>query len=142
MGQGAVAGQQEQALRVHVQPPHRPHPFPAIPDQVRHSGPALLIGQGGHHPSGLVQHQHLVVPPPAHRHAVQGNLVPVRVRPFPQDSGPAVHCDPALLYVGFRPAAGAHSRRGEDLLQTIFHRALPFYSLTVPALEKRDSISS
>ena len=121
VGQISVIGEQQQPLGVQVQPAHRPDPGRAPIHQVGNCAPALLIREGRHHPPGFVEHQDRPGLAAHHRLAVQGDLIPVRVRPVPQGSRPAVYGDPAGGYVFLRPAAGADPRRGEELLQAILH---------------------
>ena len=72
VGQGAVVGEQQQALGVLVQPPRgkEPHPAQMLRQQLQHRGlPGIL--RGGHQAGGLVEHQvHLLLPAdalPVHR---------------------------------------------------------------------------
>ena len=90
LGQGAVIGHEQQTLRIQIQAAHRVDPCAGICHQLRNRGAALLIGQGGHIATGLVQHQIDQA-----RSGVQRRPVPLRVGPLAQNCRTAIDGDPS-----------------------------------------------
>ena len=120
MGQGPVIGQQQQALRVLVQPPHRRQaPPPQLPgQQVQHRLLAAVLG-GGQHPGGLVQH-HIGEPLRLHRLAVHGDGGRLRVHLLlRRPGGLSVHPHPALAHQLLYLPPGPPSGSGQDFVQPL-----------------------
>lgn len=121
---GPVVGHQQQALGVHVQPPHRVHPCAAAGHQLRRRPPSPLIGQGGDIARGLFSIRYT-------RRVSRRRGCPSRVTASVSGSArsPRAAICP-LTCTG--PAAGSYICRrrsnsggGYDLLQTLLPRILP-----------------
>ena len=91
LGQRPVVGQQQQPLRVQVQPPHRVHPDAAAGHQLRHVGASLFVRKGRHITSGFMEHHIAVLRRfGAEGDAADGDAVPLRVGFVAQGGGGAV----------------------------------------------------
>jgi len=123
VGQGAVIGEQEQALGVLVQPSRReePHPAQMLGQQLQHGGLAGVLRRG-HQPRRLVEHQ-VNQPLPGNRFAVhlkagRGVVFPVR-----RLGRHAVHGHPAGPHQLPRLFSGPPACIGQNFIQPL-HRLL------------------
>ena len=115
-----VVGEQQQALRVVVEPAHRVDVLAHLRQQVQHRRPALGILPRGHVPARLVQQDVAVARRHAHALAVHADVVAGRVGSGAQfeDGGP-VHRHPAVHNQRLRRAPRRDAGGGEDLLEAI-----------------------
>ncbi|MPN63339.1 hypothetical protein SDC9_211097 [bioreactor metagenome] len=121
LGHSPVVGQQQQALGIQIQPTHRPHPHTAVRHQLGHVLAALLVGQGGHIASGLVQHQPGGCLHPPDGLSVHCDTVPLRVGPVPQPGRLTVHRHPARQQIVLGRPPGADAGGGQYFLQPLLH---------------------
>ena len=117
VGQAPLIGQQQQSLRILIQPAHRKEPLPAqvLRQQIQH-GPAPAVLGGGEVTRRFIQHDP-GVPPVPQRLAIDGDLRGLRVclllcRP----GGDAVHQHPALPNQVFGLPPGPLPRGGDHLV--------------------------
>ena len=134
VGQGPVVGQEEQPLRVLVQPPHGEEVFPpqVLGQQVQHRFLLGVLG-GGDDPRRLVQHEvdvflredRLAV----HRH--QAPLFHFILRAFGQA---VLHPHPAGLDEGLGLLARPLPRGGQQLVQSfhVFHTPVDNFVGSLP----------
>jgi len=115
-----VVGEEQQALRVVVEPAHGVDVLAHLRQQVEDRRPTLGILPRGHVPTRLVEQDVAVACGHAHALAVHADVVVGRVGPGAQfEYGGPVHRHPAVHNQRLRRAPRRDAGGGEDLLEAI-----------------------
>ena len=91
IGQLPVIGEQQQTLRVHIEPAHGIDPLPDAGDKRGNRRPSLLVMEGCNHTGRLVEHDGDKFLPLKNRPAIHQNIILRRVCLCSGDRRDAVH---------------------------------------------------